>query len=409
MDRTASRRGFTLIELLVVIAIIGVLVGLLLPAIGAARAASRRTQCMNNLRQLGIGLVEHVNVHGAFPNAVTYAELADAEQFDPTDPKTSSWDRTYQGYFNESGGLHSWVVDILPFIDQQSLANDYDTTRGYLDASPTDPSAASNLYISNTNISVLSCPDDDSIDPKRGNLSYVVNMGFSLWHAVGAKSNAAYGWMGSESDSTSTGPTWTRPMDWGMEVSKRTGLMFVGSSGGRMPWDMGHTMATIADGASFTVMLSENVRAGGSGGNRLSNGMPTNWATPHPNFVGFIGSDNVCGGTNSDQRLPGIGTCSQERALRPLAGAQDGSAWADANVKGSGESINSGLRLIEEGASPFPNAQHSGGVHVTMVDGSTRFIRDTIDGIVWAKLLTPAGHRLPSQYRQLPLDESRVE
>ena len=93
-----SRRivpGFTLVELLVVIAIIGVLVSLLLPAINAAREAARRTECTNNLRQLGLALANYHGANKRFPTGVAGGEVA----------------RPEQGY--------GWAVALLPFLEEQ--------------------------------------------------------------------------------------------------------------------------------------------------------------------------------------------------------------------------------------------------------------------------------------------------
>ena len=129
-----------------------------------------------------------------------------------------------------------------------------------------------------------------------------------------------------------------------------------------------------------------------------SGNTPTNWASPHPNFIMFIGSDNVC--TKGDR----AGTnCSTAGDLAPAAGQTDGDGWNRANQAGSFENINFGRNLTDEGSFPFPNSNHPGGVVVVMCDGSTKFISQDIDGTVWAKLITPAGSTLPPPYRQLPL------
>ena|SRR5947209_4222274 len=127
--RSGGRGGFTLIELLVVISIIGVLVGLLLPAVQAARAAGRRTQCQNNLRNVAIGILGYANLYGKFPPAGVISDDPGKIQPGPPPidvPRTRgivSWHDPICTPDALEVPMYNWVVEILPFIDQQDLAN----------------------------------------------------------------------------------------------------------------------------------------------------------------------------------------------------------------------------------------------------------------------------------------------
>src|SRR5271165_3556364 len=104
MDSRQERSGFTLVELLVVIAIIGILIALLLPAVQAARESGRRVQCSNNLKQLGLGVLQHVDTCGRFPS--------------------DGWGWGWVGdpdHGNRMGQPGGWIYNTLPFIEQQAL------------------------------------------------------------------------------------------------------------------------------------------------------------------------------------------------------------------------------------------------------------------------------------------------
>jgi len=407
--RRLRRRGFTLIELLVVISIIGVLIGLLLPAVQAARRSARRLQCVSNLRQVGLGLAGFLNQKNYYPNAGTFQESQNPGT-PPITPATSVINGCFPVVsgtaFTASYPLKSWVVDILPYIDNVELSNAWTPTQFYNSTTSNISGNPSNYTIGNTGIGILKCPEDLTALPGLGNLSYVVNMGFTRWHAnIGGATPASYGW--TPTDGTAANP----PADnkagpgWGQGNCIKTGVMFLGTDLGNLGWDTRTGTSSIVDGSSTTILASESVLAGASGGDTFTSAIATNWACPHPNFMGFIASDQVWNGTGG---LSGNAT--------PPQNGIDLTGWKYANFKqpaisaiANMESLNYGLNLSDDGSCPFANSNHPGGVNMLFCDGSAKFVSDQIDGTVYSKLITPQGSRLPAVYRQLPVDASVID
>jgi prepilin-type N-terminal cleavage/methylation domain-containing protein/prepilin-type processing-associated H-X9-DG protein len=203
------RTGFTLVELLVVIAIIGVLVGLLIPAVQAAREAARRTQCANNLKQIGL--------------AATNFETS-MQRLVP-----------YQAEFG-GGKIGSWAVSLMPGLEQAAVRDEWDEAVPYSDR----------LY---PNIPTFLCPSDNFNDGEENSRnSYAINAGW-IWQASLAPGPADVPAAGSPAD------------PWLRATRKENSMSYNAAQGGAGYNRNPLKSSGVRDGLSNTVWFSENLQA----------------------------------------------------------------------------------------------------------------------------------------------------
>jgi prepilin-type N-terminal cleavage/methylation domain-containing protein len=348
-ERLRAWWGFTLVELLVVIAIIGTLIGLLLPAVQAAREASRSTSCRNNIAQLQKALTMRHEAAQEFPGYVNVLGMKG----------TNDLVRA------------SWIIYTLPYIEQPALWDLWSKGRVKFKDGRLDPQYYAALEL-------LVCPSDPPMTSRMANLSYVVNAGdirrtarhcqigsppppaspYQHWGEILA--NGVF----VDRSYTITGPDdQTGPRCGNVECANRYDLprRTVGSMSLNYIQGKG-------DGASMTLMLSENLRA-------------VHWAFMEEEeyildsvelidekfHFGFVWEypDEVAKGIAED-------TVAKRRRLNGWAGEAEAYEWIEDMT-------------IEDG---YPSSNHPGGVNVAFVGGTTQFVADEIEPRVYAQLMT---------------------
>lgn len=339
----AHRRGFTLIELLVVIAIIGVLIALLLPAVQAAREAARRVQCTNNLKQIGLGVMNYESANGALPPSLVLSGSLSGST--PTVSWTNGW---------------SAHARVLPFMEQGPMFNSINFNMAY--GNP------ENTTVGGMSLSVFLCPSEVKPQPKPTTLnqtgvnSYGFNMGdWFIWGGYDSQ-------FGGQGNRGAFGPNRSRKL------------------------------ADFIDGTSGTLLAAEvktyQPRLDNCPSSNLTN--PAQIPLPAPMIMSPV-----------DAVPEYVGSCTQKLTGHTEwvdgKAAESGftTAWPPnfkVIVPGSdGIPLDMDFVTASEKAGLLTfgainsRSYHPGGVNALFGDGSVKFIKNSINGITWRGLGTLGG------------------
>jgi len=361
----SARRGFTLIELLVVIAILAVLVSLLLPAVQQARDSARRTQCKNNLKQLGLALSSYESTYTVLPFGSAQNYLPNVMGFSPQ-------------------------ARLLPFLDQANLQNAIDFTQpgftGAYNAQVPNPAFAK---VFATPLSVMLCTSDPAPTISPGYLGNVYGAN-NYMVSVGSGTGVNY------------------DLRW-----KTDGVVYENSN---------VKFRDITDGASSTVFMSESIR---SIGDDVT--LPAGTTPPFPYQLTLNGSTSVDSSLQATQGLkptgspwssftdaagmisnPNLATVwpamTGWRGQTSNAMRGRGTSWAHPGVMNTltngYTTPNSRIPDLVTHFTGFfaPRSWHMGGAHTLFGDGAVRFIGDNINAAVHRGLHSRSGGEPIGEY-----------
>jgi prepilin-type N-terminal cleavage/methylation domain-containing protein/prepilin-type processing-associated H-X9-DG protein len=399
-----KKRGFTLVELLVVIAIIGTLASLLLPAVQRARESGRRTQCTNNMKQIGLGILNFENSHKALPTG------GEGTAF------------TGPGAGATKFSLHGLFTYLLPYIEKDDVYNMIDLSHGYRES-------PQNIAAATTWVDTYVCPSnpfteykdtagiaDAKADPTWGakvgsawgQLDYFASVYTDISDGsipgggpVGCRDSAHYRADGALTVSDGAAPT-----------DRTTGA---GGVAGQVPTSV--PISAIVDGTANTIAVIEDA-------GRISPDAAKRLSAPYGGTFGrYADFRSSVGGTacfsSSDATASVTGTPTGVTA----AAASCPWRWADSDAGGSGvsgptldKSVAYGPyagKVINQNAYPIggssttdaagqtllwtnnnvglndePFSFHGGGCNAVFVDGSVHFVSDAIDPVTLRYLVT---------------------
>jgi len=331
------RRGFTLIELLVVIAIIAVLIALLLPAVQAAREAARRTQCIDNLKQIGLAIHNYHDNFGSLP-----------------------W-----GQGPDAWGGWSSLTMMLPYLEQAPLYNviNFNIVNGSYYAN--GAAYAFNTTATRTSVGLFLCPSDsDKLTNAEGHVNYVANTG-TYANMYTSVADGMFGGQTGEGSGVAGRPVRFRD---------------------------------VTDGLSTTVAFSEKVKALGDNNNNSPPNPDLN--TPTGSVMNVPGIDKGTAPANRQNAYNQCLTAGPPKTAANLTQEKSqGWSWSNGNPYGARychvmppNKWSCAENWNNHGGAYTASSRHKGIVNALMGDGTVKAVKETIDINVWWGLGTSAGN-----------------
>jgi prepilin-type N-terminal cleavage/methylation domain-containing protein/prepilin-type processing-associated H-X9-DG protein len=363
-----KRRGFTLIELLVVIAIIAVLIALLLPAVQSAREAARRSQCVNNLKQLGLAAQNYVTSNNVFP------------------PQTS-WPTMAANYTLNPAGFawgFNWYCALYPQIEQAQTFNSVN-----FNLSPMDPSQITAAIVK---VSSLLCPSESA-----STQLYPLTYGTATYYLAVSNYVGNYG-----------GPAAMTPYSGTIIPEYDVEQGMTTATAGRLT-PIG--IQTITDGTSNTGLFSERLIAGypyGTTANVYASGINGWRAIFIGTYAALPGSVTPANMLNGNPAMLFVQGCQAISSTTPspypaaigvemfagnpaYAGLSSYMHWTTPNTVPCQNSADPLVGFVGPWSSASATSLHPGGVNVCFADGSVHFIKSSIGFQPWWGLGTRAG------------------
>ena len=380
------RSGFTLVELLVVITIIGILMGLLIPAVGAAREAARRNQCNSQINGLSKAAIQYEMTKKHFPGWVSdFGSFAGGT--DPTNPGASP--PAIAAHLK----LGTWVVSLMPYLDSQGTYEIW-TQDKYPIAGPDSPENVADdsgfLLSAAPNLAIMQCPSSPNTGGSHGKNSYVTNNGYAAPNS---------GTSGDYSDYVETAavtPATSTDLLRFVNSQKRANGVFNNKFQGTntTPKITGDAVRIedLKDGLGNTVLFSENLQA-------------RPWHRPGISTYTLLSTDtNTAATATGVQNLYpkfsryGQGFVWQFRDTYSGGVAEDRIHRINGfNTAGRNPTIDKFVLQMEDSRTEFwsdmarPSSAHNDGVIMGFADGASKYIGDSIDYRLYQSLLTTRG------------------